>query len=692
MRSIRNLLVVAAILIVCLTSTIRARIHHLRLEDDRREQVTVSTFGFLKNGFLQVRVNQLSFYPLFRLDAIRNSFAFILEKNQNRGFSSFSAKSKNQDFCALMKRLNQMKNLSSDQVSSLSDDQAMFDHRFLEENNEFFRIDPYQNYSLLIVHLDLLKAKANVTRIGKDMRNLRVRSDFSQNPYGFQGQQQQIKKQDPLTTTTSASTSNQTQNGVVNNDLINLIEGNMAILKMLDLKVDENKGTVSFNFQVDIGANEEGLYVFNFFNCLQPDVLGRYDSLLKSSINTMNKTIKASDSSGGQGVNVFELSDNYVIEHSQGESHYGIGLDLEMIEHNEDSYLSAGELPVPTLYLTWSIIYFLAGISWMYILKNSKGEVHKIHYLMLGLVFIKSITLTFHAINMHYIAINGRHEAIWAILYYITYVLRGLLLIISILLVGTGWTFIKHVLSENERRLFVIVIPLQILAITSYIFLEEKEEGDAVYLTWRQLFFLLDLICCGAILFPVVWSIRHLEAGSKTDGKMAINLRKLRVFKHFYVIVICYIYFTRIIGFLLRQILPFRYEWFDELVTEVVTFVFFALTAHKFQPTVNNPYLQLAQIDDDEDEEGGGGGGMGDNAGDSLDLQMENVVNENDPNRADPNVTLFDVNDYTGLSPSNGTANSQKKRANGSNGLNHKGLMDSNNVVSRAAKQQQSRV
>lgn len=170
---------------------------------------------------------------------------------------NWKAKSKNQDFCALMKRLNQMKNLSSDQVSALSDDQAMFDHRFLEENNEFFRIDPYQNYSLLIVHLDLLKAKANVTRIGKDMHNLRVRSDFSQNPYGFQDQQQQqqTKKQDPaaannnapLTTTTLASTSNQTQNDVVNSDLINLINGNMAILKMLDLKVDENKGTVSFN-------------------------------------------------------------------------------------------------------------------------------------------------------------------------------------------------------------------------------------------------------------------------------------------------------------------------------------------------------------------------------------------------------------------------------------------------------------
>ena len=219
----------------------------------------------------------------------------------------------------------------------------------------------------------------------------------------------------------------------------------------------------------------------------------------------------------------------------------------------------------------------------------------KIHYLMMALVFVKSISLTFHAINMHYIAVNGTHEAVWAILYYITYVLRGLLLIISILLVGTGFSIIKHILSENERRLFVIVIPLQVnilinfkytqymnllnlekielwpgfyfltksketkiifcpktLAITAYIFLEEKEEGNADYVTWRQLFFLLDLLCCGAILFPVVWSIRHLEAASRTDGKMIYNLKKLQIFKHFYIMVICYIYFTRIVGFLLK--------------------------------------------------------------------------------------------------------------------------------------------
>jgi hypothetical protein len=128
-----------------------------------------------------------------------------------------------------------------------------------------------------------------------------------------------------------------------------------------------------------------------------------------------------------------------------------------------------------------------------------------------------------------------------------------------------------------------------------------------VYVTWRQLFFLVDLLCCGAILFPVVWSIKHLEQASQTDGKMVINLQKLKIFKHFYIMVICYVYFTRIVGFLLKQVIPFRYEWFDELSVEVVTFTFFALTAYKFQPASNNPYLQLSQNGgdgDDEDENG----------------------------------------------------------------------------------------
>lgn len=126
------------------------------------------------------------------------------------------------------------------------------------------------------------------------------------------------------------------------------------------------------------------------------------------------------------------------------------------------------------------------------------------------------------------------------------------MLIITIVLIGTGWTFIKHILADKDKKLFMIVIPLQVLANVAEIIIAESDEGDKEYGTWRNIFMLVDLLCCGAILFPVVWSIRHLQEAAGTDGKAAINLRKLKLFRQFYIMIVCYIYFTRIIVILLK--------------------------------------------------------------------------------------------------------------------------------------------
>jgi len=274
---------------------------------------------------------------------------------------------------------------------------------------------------------------------------------------------------------------------------------------------------------------------------------------------------------------------------------------LNMEEKNfGDNYLSAGEMPLPALYQMMSILFFLSGCFWVFILKkNGSEQVFRIHWIMASLVFLKSLSLFFHGVNYMKIASNGYHIETWAVLYYITHLLKGGLLFFTIVLIGSGWAFIKHILSSNEKRIFMIVLPLQVIANVAYIIVEESEEGEAGRNTWKELFILIDLVCCGAILLPVVWSIRHLQDASNTDGKAAMSLEKLKLFRHFYVMVVCYVYFTRIIVYLLRITVPFQYSWLDEMFKEMTTFVFFVMTGYKFRPASNNPYFSVPSDDDE---------------------------------------------------------------------------------------------
>ncbi|KAF4789160.1 G protein-coupled receptor [Turdus rufiventris] len=292
-------------------------------------------------------------------------------------------------------------------------------------------------------------------------------------------------------------------------------------------------------------------------------------------------------------------------------------LDIDITEKNPESYLSAGEIPLPKLYISMAIFFFLSGTVWIHILRKRRNDVFKIHWLMAALPFTKSLSLVFHAIDYHYISSQGFPIEGWAVVYYITHLLKGALLFITIALIGTGWAFIKHILSDKDKKIFMIVIPLQVLANVAYIIIESTEEGTTEYGLWKEILFLVDLLCCGAILFPVVCSVRKsfsLEIISQfmpCIGQIvalrvclleeaAINLAKLKLFRHYYVMIVCYIYFTRIIAILIKIAVPFQWKWLYQLLDEMATLVFFVLTGYKFRPASDNPYLQLSQDDEDD--------------------------------------------------------------------------------------------
>lgn len=65
--------------------------------------------------------------------------------------------------------------------------------------------------------------------------------------------------------------------------------------------------------------------------------------------------------------------------------------------------------------------------------------------------------------------------------------IRGALLFITILLIGAGWAFIKHMLTPRERTVFIVVIPLQVC------YFQKKE---TLYINLLKLNIWLDFKTC----------------------------------------------------------------------------------------------------------------------------------------------------------------------------------------------------
>jgi hypothetical protein len=281
-----------------------------------------------------------------------------------------------------------------------------------------------------------------------------------------------------------------------------------------------------------------------------------------------------------------------------------VSFDLTLVNVNPGpNYLSAGLTALPTLYALLFVVWTVALGIWIFHFMRGEGKrIFRIHHLITGIVLLKLLTLLFEAIEFHYKKTTG-HPGGWVIAFYIFSGLKGTMMFIVIALIGTGWAFIKPFLGEKDKNIFLVVIPLQILANIAIIVLEETAPGSQGWFTWKEVLRLVDIICCGAILVPIIWSIKHLRDAAAIDGKAKRNMEKLQLFREFYLLVVTYIYFTRIIVFLLDATLHYQYVWLGEFFTELATLIFWGLTAYKFRPVADNPYLKLDEDEEDAERE-----------------------------------------------------------------------------------------
>lgn len=277
-------------------------------------------------------------------------------------------------------------------------------------------------------------------------------------------------------------------------------------------------------------------------------------------------------------------------------------LDLEF-RNPGPNYLSAGDMPLPAVYLAFFVLFTVALGVWVWLLVSTAGAVHRIHYLMAALLALKCLSLLFEGIRFHYLANVGASE-LWSIIYFVFAFLKGVTLFTVILLIGSGWSLTRAALQNKERGLVFLVLVLQVLDNLAMVVLEETAPGSQGWLRWRDILHLVDILCCVAILFPIVWSIRHLRQASEADGKAHKNLGALVRFRSWYVLVVAYIYFTRIVVYVIESTIPFNLSWIGAFLVETATLVFFVVTGYSFRPAVDNPYL-LVGAEEGEDNEFG---------------------------------------------------------------------------------------
>jgi hypothetical protein len=164
--------------------------------------------------------------------------------------------------------------------------------------------------------------------------------------------------------------------------------------------------------------------------------------------------------------------------------------------------------------------------------------------------------------------------------------------------------------------MIVLVMVLQIINNIAILVLSQETDGETNYQTWLGLLHIVDLICCAAVVVPLVWQINTLEkntglmdddvAGTLANttpendangvspwrdrvialesGRMDPLLEKLKLFRTFYLVLVGYIYSTRILIYLFTSILSYRYVWMENFIIELVTLTFYVTVGILFRP------------------------------------------------------------------------------------------------------------
>ncbi|XP_050255023.1 protein CANDIDATE G-PROTEIN COUPLED RECEPTOR 7-like [Quercus robur] len=139
-----------------------------------------------------------------------------------------------------------------------------------------------------------------------------------------------------------------------------------------------------------------------------------------------------------------------------------VSMDVRSAMYNLDGksqwrdYLSVGKTILPRVYFLLSLGYFFLAELWISVLYKKQLTMFRIHFFMLTVLIFKALNLLCEAEDKSYIKRTGSAHG-WDVLFYIFSFLKGITLFTLIVLIRTGWSFLKPYLQDKEKKVLMIV-------------------------------------------------------------------------------------------------------------------------------------------------------------------------------------------------------------------------------------------
>ena len=188
-------------------------------------------------------------------------------------------------------------------------------------------------------------------------------------------------------------------------------------------------GNLTGDYSVSFSVADPGLYALFFYNCKQYG--------------------------GASAASLVHVSFTVVVEQ----------YNVDILTQTRN-YLGVGMENMPNVYFCFSLIYVGVIVLWVREWSRNSQHVHKIHYLMSLLILFKCLTVFFQGMKYRSRAMTDAVTA-WDVFYYLFLTLKGLFLFSVILLLGSGWSFLKPFLGDRDKKALLLVLPLQVIVNTA---------------------------------------------------------------------------------------------------------------------------------------------------------------------------------------------------------------------------------